>query len=213
MNDEHTATSYRSNHDHPSDADGPEGPRIGPETLVHDTASIQHGPSTLGPTVIGEDGHVRANAVIYGGVRIGDRFVTGHNVLVRSETTVGDDVLLGTNTVVDGACTIGSDLSCQTNVYIPRQTSIADSVFLGPGAVLTNDPYPLRTDVGLVGPTLESNVSVGANATVLPDVTVGKRAFVAAGAVVTEDVPPETLAAGVPADHYPLPEELHGTNG
>jgi acetyltransferase-like isoleucine patch superfamily enzyme len=100
----------------------------------------------------------------------------------------------------------------QTGVYVPPETEIADDVFLGPHAVLTNDPYPLRTDVGLAGPRLAEDVSIGANATVLPGVTVGERAFVAAGAVVTEDVPPDTLAAGVPAEHHPLPDRLAGPN-
>lgn len=163
-------------------------------------------------TQIGDGATIRAGTVIYDGVEIGDSFSTGHNVLVRKDTSIGDNVLLGTNVVVDGACTIGSDLSCQTNVYIPRQTTIDDSVFLGPGAVLTNDPYPVRTEQELVGPTLEEDVSVGANATVLPGVTIGRGSFVAAGSIVTSDVPPETLAVGTPANHKPLPEPLEGGN-
>ena len=164
------------------------------------------------PTSVGDDATIRSGTVIYDDVVIGDSFSTGHNVLVRSDTTIGDDVLLGTSTVVDGACTIGSNVSCQTNVYVPRETTIRDDVFLGPGVVLTNDDYPVRTETDLAGPTLEADVSVGANATVLPGVTVGDGAFVAAGSVVTEDVPPETLAVGAPARHEPLPEPLEGGN-
>jgi acetyltransferase-like isoleucine patch superfamily enzyme len=85
-------------------------------------------------------------------------------------------------------------------------------VFLGPDAVLTNDSYPLRVDTDLEGATLGDDVSIGANATVLPGVTVGKGSFVAAGAVVTEDVPPHRLAVGVPAETRPLPEELDRGN-
>jgi len=93
-----------------------------------------------------------------------------------------------------------------------KNTTLGDRVFVGPNAVLTNDPAPLRRETDLEGPTLEDDASVGANATILPGVTVGAGAFVAAGAVVTEDVPPETLAIGVPARHEPLPEELDGGN-
>jgi acetyltransferase-like isoleucine patch superfamily enzyme len=100
----------------------------------------------------------------------------------------------------------------QTGVYIPRETEIGDRVFLGPNATLLNDPYPLRVDAELEGPTLEDDVSVGANATVLPGVTVGEGSFVAAGAVVVDDVPPKTLAVGEPARHEELPEELEGRN-
>ena len=85
-------------------------------------------------------------------------------------------------------------------------------MFLGPCAVLTNDAYPIRTESELTGPTLEDHVSVGANATLLPGVTVGEGSFVAAGSVVTDDVPPETLAVGAPAEHRSLPDKLEGGN-
>jgi acetyltransferase-like isoleucine patch superfamily enzyme len=156
---------------------------------------------------------VRGGTVIYGNVTIGDDLVTGHDVLVRDDTTIGDDVLLGTRVVIDGATTVGDGASFQTGAYVPRETDIGDRVFLGPGAVLTNDPHPLRTAGELTGPTLAPDVSIGANATILPGVTVGAGAFVAAGAVVTRDVPPETLAVGTPARHEPLPSALEGGNG
>ncbi len=164
------------------------------------------------PPVVGREATIRSGAVIYPAVRIGERFQTGHNVLVREQTTIGDDVTVGTNTVIDGRTTVGDNVSMQTGVYVPSETTICDNVFLGPHAVLTNDPYPIRQDVELIGPILEDDVSVGANATILPGVAVGKGSFVAAGAVVTEDVPPNTLAVGTPAVHRPLPEPLQGGN-
>jgi acetyltransferase-like isoleucine patch superfamily enzyme len=76
-----------------------------------------------------------------------------------------------------------------------------------------NDPYPVRVeDEQLVGPTLEDDVSVGGNATILPGVTVGEQAVVAAGAVVTQDIPPEKLAVGVPATVRDLPPAMEGGN-
>lgn len=162
---------------------------------------------------IGDGAVVRHGTIIYGDVVIGDGFVTGHDAIVREHTVIGDDVLLGTKSVVDGRSDIGSRVSMQTGVYVPTHTTIGDDVFLGPHAVLTNDPYPLRTDEEIVGPTIEDGVSVGANATILPDVTVGERSFVAAGAVVTEDVPSDCLAVGAPASVQELPPELQGGNG
>lgn len=175
------------------------------------TVGYEHDPDADRP-VIGEGATIRAGSIIYCDVVIGDGFTTGHSVLVREETTIGDDVLVGTNTVIDGYSEIGSHVSMQTGVYVPSQTTIRSNVFLGPHAVLTNDPYPIRTDADLEGPTIEDGASIGANASVLPGVTVGENAFVAAGAVVIDDVPPNTLAAGVPAEHHPLPEELTGGN-
>ncbi|MDS0475705.1 acyltransferase [Natrinema sp. 1APR25-10V2] len=164
------------------------------------------------PPVIGGEGTIRAGTIIYDDVVIGDGFATGHHALVRELTELGDDVLVGTNAVIDGRTTIGSHVSLQTGVYVPSHTEIGDNVFCGPHAVLTNDPYPIRQEVDLAGPTLADGVSIGANATVLPGVTVGEGAFVAAGAVVTEDVPPATLAVGAPATHRDLPAELRGAN-
>jgi acetyltransferase-like isoleucine patch superfamily enzyme len=160
----------------------------------------------------GQDPTIREGTVVYADVEVGDRFSTGHHAVVREGTRAGDDVLVGTNAVVDGACTLGDEVSLQTGAYLPRNTTLGDRVFVGPCAVLTNDPAPLRRETTLDGPTLEADVSVGANATILPGVTVGEGAFVAANAVVTEDVPPETLAIGTPARHEQLPEDLDGGN-
>lgn len=187
--------------------------RLGRDGDVDATATLGYGGENGDAgTEIGSDATIREGATIYADVEIGDRFSTGHNVLVREGTTIGDDVVVGTNTVVDGNTTIGSEVSLQTGVYVPRETVIGDRVFIGPNAVLTNDPHPVRTDVELQGPTVEDGVSIGANATILPGVTVGEEAFVAAGAIVTEDVPPRTLAVGAPARHRPLPDELRGEN-
>lgn len=187
-------------------------PRLGDDCSIDTGVTFQDPDDGQSPAIVGDDAIIRSGTVIYPDVVVGDRFVTGHSALVREETTVGDDVLVGTQTVVDGATTIGSEVSLQTGVYVPRETTIGDRVFVGPRAVLTNDPYPLRREAPLEGPTLEDGVSLGANATLLPGITVGEHAFVAAGAVVTEDVPPETLAVGAPASHRPLPEALAAPN-
>lgn len=186
---------------------------LGSNVSVDDEATVGYASGgDDGRTVIGDDAVIRSGTTIYGDVVIGRGFVTGHDALVRERTAIGDDVTLGTKSVLDGSVQIGSNVSIQTGVYVPPETEIGDRVFVGPNAVLTNDPYPLRLDAELAGPTLEDDVSVGANATILPGVTVGEGAFVAAGAVVDDDVPPATLAVGVPADHRPLPDELSGGN-
>ena len=188
-------------------------PRIGDDCAVDPDVTI--GEPGGASVEIGRDATIRSGTVVYPDVVIGEGFVTGHDALVREGTVIGDHVLVGTQAVVDGHSTIGSHVSMQTGVYVPTNTTIGDRVFLGPRAVLTNDPYPLRQPADpadLRGPTIEDDVSVGANATLLPGVTIGEGAFVAAGAVVTEDVPPETLAVGTPATHEPLPDHLAGGN-
>jgi acetyltransferase-like isoleucine patch superfamily enzyme len=183
---------------------------LGVEPNIDDDVTIGYGDGET--PVIGDRARIRSGSIVYADVTIGDDFVTGHNVLVRERTSIGDRVLLGTETVVDGTTTIGDRVSIQTNVYIPTNTRIGNDVFVGPGVVMTNDPYPVRTDAELVGPTIEDHASIGANATILPGVTVGEGAFVAAGAVVVDDVPPRMLAVGAPAVHRELPAQLKGEN-
>lgn len=180
------------------------------EIAVHPDATIgQEYREDADDPKIGTGSVVRSGTTIYCDVTIGSDFQTGHDVLVREQTSIGDDVLAGTKTVIDGYSDIGSHVSLQTGVYVPSHTTIGDNVFVGPQATLTNDPYPIRRDAELCGPTLKRGISVGANATILPDVTVGEHASVAAGAVVTTDVSPN-IAVGVPADHRSLPEGQSG---
>ena len=196
-----------------SNAGSANDPTLGESCTIAPDATVGHvHREGATPPDVGDRATIRSGTIVYADTEIGDDFTTGHGVLVREDTTVGDDVVLGTNTVVDGTTTIGSHVSLQTGVYVPTDTTIGDEVFVGPNAVLTNDPYPIRRDVDLEGPTLEDHVSVGANATILPGVTVGEGSFVAAGAVVTRDVPPATLAVGAPAEFRDLPDELAGGN-
>jgi acetyltransferase-like isoleucine patch superfamily enzyme len=164
------------------------------------------------PPLIGKKANLRSNTVIYNDVEIGDYFKTGHGVLIREKTKIGDNVLIGTNTVVEGHCDIGSNISIQSNVYIPQNSSIEDYVFIGPCACFTNDRYPLRNDYPLKGPVIKKGASVGANSTFLSGIEVGERAMVAAGAIVTRDVPPDYLAIGAPARIKPLPQHFKTLN-
>ncbi|MCX9083778.1 MAG: DapH/DapD/GlmU-related protein [Candidatus Methanoperedens sp.] len=161
---------------------------------------------------IGDNAVIRSNTTIYSDVKAGVNLRTGHNVLIREETHIGDDVLIGTNSILDGRTVIGDHVSIQGNVYIPLNVIIEDNVFIGPCAVLTNDKYPIRSKSDLKGPTLRRGASVGANSTILPGVEVGEGAMVAAGALVTKDVPPWKLAIGFPAIFKDLPEELRTLN-
>lgn len=187
--------------------------QLGIDCQIDDGATVgyQHADDAE-PAVLGDCATVRSGTIVYMDVTVGDDFTTGHGALIREHTTIGDDVAVGTDAVIDGHTSVGSDVSLQTGVYVPSHTTIGSNVFLGPRATLTNDPHPVRQDADLEGPTIEDGVSVGANATVLPSVTIGEDAFVAAGAIVTEDVPPQTLAVGTPADHRSLPEQLEGVN-
>lgn len=167
------------------------------------------GPARLtGPAV------VRSGTVIYADVVIGGHFHSGHNALIREHTEIGRHVVVGTNTVIEGRVKIGDFVKIESNCYIPTHTIIGSRVFLGPNVVLTNDRYPLRKRDAYKpeGPVIEDNVSLGAGAVVLPGVRVGAGSFVAAGAVVTRDVPARSLVRGVPGKSEPLPAALREDN-
>ncbi len=165
-------------------------------------------------TIIGDRAIIRWGTVIYADVEIGNDFKTGHSVLIRERTKIGNRIVIGSNAVIDGNVEIGDFVKIESNVYIPTHTKIGSYVFIGPGAVLTNDKYPqrLRDLYEPLGPILEDSVTIGANATLLPGVRVGEGSMVAAGSVVTRDVPPWSLAIGVPAKFKPLPEKLRERN-
>jgi acetyltransferase-like isoleucine patch superfamily enzyme len=166
------------------------------------------------PARIGDFAVIRAFTVIYADVTAGDRLKTGHGALVREKTRIGDRVVIGSGVVIDGHTEIGDRVKIESNAYIPAHTSIGNDVFIGPNAALTNDRYPqrLRDDYRPEGPVLEDGVSIGANATILPGVRIGQGSFIAAGSVVTKDVPNWSLVKGVPGVVEPLPEKLKHKN-
>ena len=173
---------------------------------------MPHAPEPCPIVTIGDNALIRSNTIIYCEVEIGNKFMSGHNVLIRERTKIGDNVLVGTNTVIEGYTTIGSNVNIQSNVYIPMHTFIEDFVFIGPNAVMTNDKYPLRVDYELKGPVIRKGATIGANATILPGIEIGEGAFVAAGSVVTKDIPPWKLALGTPAKMKEMPECLKVLN-
>ncbi len=170
--------------------------------------------SDCGPVRLGKGARIRAGTIIYADVTAGEDFQTGHHVMIREKTSIGDHVVIGTNTVIDGAVAIGDFVKIESNCYIPTHVRIGNRVFLGPNVTLTNDRYPLkmRDQYSPEGPVLEDGVTLCAAVVVIPGVTIGKGSFVAAGAVVTKDVPPMSLVMGVPGEVTPLPEKLRGLN-
>ena len=143
-------------------------------------------------------------------VRLGEDVAIPHPGLVNlygcsigNETKIGAFVEIQKNAVVGSRCKISS------HTFVCEGVRIEDGVFVGHGVMFTNDRYPRATTAGgglqteadwTVIPTLvRTRASIGSNATILPGVTVGVEAIVAAGAVVVSDVPDYAIVAGVPA--------------
>jgi UDP-2-acetamido-3-amino-2,3-dideoxy-glucuronate N-acetyltransferase len=136
------------------------------------------------------------------GAEIGSGTKIWHFSHVMSGARIGERCSFGQNCVVSPGVVIGTNVKVQNNVSIYEGTIIEDDVFLGPSCVLTNVTNP-RSQVlrrALYEKTLlRRGCSIGANATIVCGITIGRYAFVAAGAVVSKDVPDYALMVGVPA--------------
>ncbi len=148
---------------------------------------------------------IRSGSIIYEEVLIGRRLVTGHNVLVREGSRIGDNCLIGTGTMLDGSVQIGDNAKIQSGVYLPHGTIVGNNVFIGPCACVTNDRYPVSKK--LLPVVIGNDCIIGANSTIISGVRVGDNSVIAAGAVVTKDVPPNVVVMGVPARIYLSREE------
>jgi acetyltransferase-like isoleucine patch superfamily enzyme len=116
---------------------------------------------------------------------------------VGGDTTIGDNTKIGSLAHVDYNVVIGSDCKIEGLAYIAPLSRIGNSVFIGPAAVLTNDPYPLSDK--MIGVIVEDGALICARAVIKAGVRVGKNSVVGMGAVVTKDVPPNVVVVGVPA--------------
>jgi UDP-2-acetamido-3-amino-2,3-dideoxy-glucuronate N-acetyltransferase len=163
-----------------------------------------------------ESAYVDAGSVVGEGTKI------WHFCHVQSGARIGTSCVLGQNVNIASDVVIGDFVKIQNNVSVYTGTTIEDYVFLGPSCVLTNVTNP-RAEVnrhGLYERTLiRRGASIGANATLICGITIGRYAFVAAGAVVTRSVPDYALMIGVPAQRrcwvsrHGLPLQSRGPDG
>ncbi|MEV6343190.1 acyltransferase [Actinoplanes sp. NPDC051851] len=140
---------------------------------------------------------------------IGARTRVWHLAQIREDATVGSDCNIGRGAYVGPGVTLGDNCKLQNHALVYEPAILGDGVFIGPAAVLTNDEYPRAVtpegrlkdghDWTAVGVTIGDGASIGARAVCIAPVTVGRWALVAAGAVVTKDVPDFALVVGVPA--------------
>lgn len=132
-----------------------------------------------------------------------------HLAQVRENATVGRDCNIGRGAYIGPGVRLGDNCKLQNHALVYEPAQLGDGVFIGPAAVLTNDEYPravtpegrLKTgaDWHAVGVTIGEGASIGARAVCVAPVRIGRWALVAAGAVVTRDVPDFALVVGVPA--------------
>jgi acetyltransferase-like isoleucine patch superfamily enzyme len=155
----------------------------------------------VGRLVLGEGATVCAGAVVLAGARVGEGTILGDQSFVRERSAIGAGAAIGRGSVVDNDVSIGARVRVQTSVYLTAFTLVEDDVFVGPGAITTNDDTMARHPPGapLRGVILRRACRIGGGAVLTPGVEIGEEAFVAAGALVTRDVAPRAVVMGVPA--------------
>jgi UDP-2-acetamido-3-amino-2,3-dideoxy-glucuronate N-acetyltransferase len=145
---------------------------------------------------------IHASAIVDAGAQIGERTRVWHFAHICAGARIGADCSLGQGVYVGNDVRIGRNVKVQNNVSVYDAVTLEDDVFCGPSVVFTNVHNP-RSEVTRkheYRPTLvKQGATLGANCTVVCGVTIGRYAFVGAGAVVSRDVPAFALVIGVPA--------------
>ena len=186
---------------------------IGPFSVIYDNVVIGAGcdigshceigvPSSLAngnPLVLGDNSLIRSHSVFYEGSIFGENLVTGHRVTVREHTVAGKNLQIGTLGDIQGFCEIGDYVRTHSNVHIGQKSIIKNFVWIFPYVVLTNDPHP-PSEVS-IGCTVLDYAAIATMSVILPGVTVGEHALVAAHSSVARDVAPHTVVGGTPAKY------------
>ncbi|MDF3065701.1 MAG: hypothetical protein K0R38_1302 [Polyangiaceae bacterium] len=183
--------------------DGPEGLRV-LQVLDMAQRSLESGGEAVAPTVavVARPFFAHPTAIVDSAAEIGAGTKIWHFAHIMGKAKIGERCIFGQNTNVAGGVVIGNNVKVQNNVSIYAGTVVEDDVFLGPSCVLTNVTNP-RSQVNrhsLYERTVfKRGTTVGANATIVCGITLGRYSFIAAGAVVAKDVPDYALMVGNPA--------------
>jgi len=151
------------------------------------------------------------------GVLIGKNVQFGKNVIIWNYIVIGDNTKIGDGTRIGSFCDIGKNVvigkNCviQAQVAVSNECQIADNVFIGPNTTILNDKFPHSEY--LTPSTVKDDVVIGGCVTILPNVVVNEKAVIAAGSIVTKDVPAATVVKGVPARPTMTRQEYQAKRG
>ena len=167
--------------------------------------------SDLPPLLLGRAVTVGAGCVIYRGAEIADGAFFGDLATVREDVKIGEGTIIGRGATVENKVSIGKKVKIESNAYITAFSTIEDYCFVAPCVAFSNDNYVGRSEERkkhFGGPVLRKGARVGAGSVLLPGIEIGEDALVAAGSVVTKDVPARMIVLGSPARPWrPVPEE------
>jgi UDP-3-O-[3-hydroxymyristoyl] glucosamine N-acyltransferase len=186
---------------------------IGSQVRIDDHASLGKTPmraansavtkeQALPPLTVGDACIVGTGAVLYRGAAIDAKVLLADLCTVRENVTIGRGTIVGRGVTIENVCTIGRYCKLESECYITAYSELEDRVFVAPGVVTSNDNFVGRTAERFKhfkGVRVRKGGRIGAGSVILPGVTIGEDGLVAAGSVVTRDVPPRKIVMGSPA--------------
>ena len=187
--------------------------RVGDTVRIDDHASLGKKPmkaansattkeQELPPLEVGELTIVGTGVVLYRGAKIDAKVLMADLATIRENVTIGRGTIVGRGVTVENFCTVGRFCKLESECYITAYSTLEDRVFIAPGVVTSNDNYVGRTAERFKhfkGVTVKKGARIGAGTVTLPGVVIGEDALVAAGSVVTADVPARKIVLGTPA--------------
>ncbi|MFQ6585401.1 DapH/DapD/GlmU-related protein [Priestia megaterium] len=148
---------------------------------------------------IKENTKVGNGVSIYLGTMIFENVFIGDHASIRENVLIGEGTIIGRSAVVELNSTIGKNCTIQTLAYITGDTNLEDNVFIGPCVSMSNDKYMGEGNYTLKGPIIKKGAKIGNNSSLLPGITIGRKAIVGAGCVVTKDIDDYQTVVGVPS--------------
>jgi len=189
------------------------GSLLGSHVIVGDNTIIGRRPmrsvrSALPPVTdygvcrIADDVQIGCGCVLYAGVSIGRQAMVADLATIREAVIIGEQSIVGRGVAIESRCAIGKRCKLETNAYITAYSLLEDDVFVAPMVATSNDNYMARGNERFKhfkGVTVRRGGRIGVNATILPGKTIAEEGVVAAGSVVTHDVPARVIVAGSPS--------------
>jgi acetyltransferase-like isoleucine patch superfamily enzyme len=154
------------------------------------------------PTEVGDGCIIGTSVVLYVGCTIANNVLVADFASIREEVAIGEYTIIGRGVTIEQRVNIGKRCKIETEVYVTAISEIGDYCFIAPEVTFTNDNFVGRSKERFKyhkGATLKTGARVGANSTILPGITIEEDGQVAAGSVVTRDVPAQKVVLGVPA--------------
>ena len=188
------------------------GVELGDDVFVGDYAVVGKQPvlgprstaarTELLPSVVADGVRILAGAIVFAGTRVGEGAIIGDQACVRERCDLAAEVVVGRGAFVENDVVVGARTRIQANAYVTAYSLLEEDVFIAPCVVTTNDNFMGRTEARHAqrkGAVIRRGARVGGGAVILPGVEIGEEAYVGAGAVVLQDVPPRTVVVGNPA--------------